>query len=506
MKGVNMDFLKMFISAVIGGLIVLLAVIFFDSSQNTGISIDYRENGNVRQAMYTQNEEGDMVPIDFTKTAEIVSKSVVSITSFGTPTASRRGQGIPEPFRDFFGDQWEKFFQQPEPQERQDSPRPMGAGSGVVINEEGYIVTNFHVIRNAEKLSVTFLDNETLDAEVIGTDPTTDLALIKVDRQDLTPVSLLNSDNVVVGEWVLAVGNPYNLSSTVTAGIVSAKARRINILTEQYAVESFIQTDAAINPGNSGGALVNLRGELIGINTAIASPTGSYTGYGFAVPSNLVKKVVNDLLEFGRVQRAVLGVTIRNNNSSLAEENGLDTSTGIYIDSVMSGSAAAEAGIQLKDVIVSIEGNRVESSAELMENIAQRKPGDKITLTVIRDGEREEIEVTLKSLGGESKRETAGVENRDLMRDLGAELRTLTEEESSELNLEGGVIVEKLFPGKLLRETGIREGFIITRVDKETVDSVEKLARKLENSEGGVLLEGKYPDDEETRYFGLSSS
>ncbi|MBS0000869.1 MAG: Do family serine endopeptidase [Cyclobacteriaceae bacterium] len=496
----------MFISAVTGGLIVLLSLIFFDSSRNKALSVDYRDSGNVKQALYTKNDDGEIVPIDFTVTAKLVNESVVSITSFGTPTASQGNQNIPEPFRDFFGDQWERFFQQPEQQPRSDEPRPIGSGSGVIINEDGYIVTNFHVIRNAERLSVTFLDNETIDAEVIGTDPTTDLALIKVDRQDLPSVALMNSDNVEVGEWVLAVGNPFNLSSTVTAGIVSAKARRINILTEQYAVESFIQTDAAINPGNSGGALVNLRGELVGINTAIASPTGSYAGYGFAVPSNLVKKVVNDLLEFGEVQRAVLGVTIRNNNSVLAEENNLETNSGVYIDSVMAGSAAEEGGIQEKDIIISVEGRDIETSAELMENIANRKPGEKIKLTVIRDGKEEEIEVTLKSLSGEREEPTASAENREILRDLGAEFRTLTVEESNELNVDGGVIIEKLFPGKLLRETRIREGFIITGVDKEKINSVDELVRKLEESEGGVLIEGKYPDDEEQRYFGLSSS
>jgi Do/DeqQ family serine protease len=382
----------------------------------------------------------------------------------------------------------------------------LGTGSGVIINTNGYIVTNFHVIRNAEKLTVTLVDNESYDAEVIGTDPRTDLALIKVDKEGLPALPLVNSDNVKVGEWVLAVGNPFNLNSTVTAGIVSAKARRINILREQYAVESFIQTDAAINPGNSGGALVNLKGELVGINTAIASPTGTYAGYGFAVPSNLVNKVVNDLLEYGNVQRAVLGVTIRNNSSVLAEEKGLDYTSGVFIDSVMAGSAAEKGGVKVNDIIVAIDGDEISNSAELMEEIAERKPGESIDLTVRRDGQKKNLQVTLKGLESQTMARVSKPENNAMLRELGAQLRTLTKEESDQYGIEGGVMVEKLYPGKLLRETRMREGFIITGVDRRKVSSVNELVEDLKQSKGGVLIEGKYPDDEELRYFGLSIS
>jgi Do/DeqQ family serine protease len=500
-----MNIIKTIISAVVGGLIVLLAFIFFDTGKKSDLSVAYRDTGNISQAMYTRNEEGDVVPIDFTVTAELVNESVVHITSFGSPATVRRNQRLPDPFRDFFGDEWERFFQRPQ-EPRNDEPQPIGTGSGVIINPNGYIVTNNHVIRNAEKLTVTFLNNESFDAEVVGTDPTTDLALLKIDQEGLPALTLVNSDDVAVGQWVLAVGNPFNLNSTVTAGIVSAKARRINILTEQYAVESFIQTDAAINPGNSGGALVNLRGELVGINTAIASPTGTYAGYGFAVPSNLVNKVVNDLLKYGKVQRAVLGVMIRNNNSVLAEEKDLDFSSGVYIDSVVAEGAADNAGIRRNDVVIAIDGDEIVNSAELMEEIAERKPGEEVTLTVRRNGKELDVNVTLKGLKTNEPMRMASAEESEILRDLGASLRTLTPEESRELGIDGGVVIEQLYPGKLLRETRIREGFIITGVDREKVSSVDELVDKLNQSEGGVLIEGKYPDEDEMRYFGLRVS
>jgi Do/DeqQ family serine protease len=500
-----MNLLKTFITAVTGGLIVLLAFIFFDSEKEGELSVDYRDQGPVSQVMYTRNEEGEMVPIDFTVTAEMVNESVVHITAFGSPATVRGNQRLPDPFRDFFGDEWDRFFQRPQ-RPRSDEPQPIGTGSGVIINPNGYIVTNYHVIRNAERLNVTFLNKESFDAEVVGTDPSTDLGLLKVDREGLPALTLVNSDDVKVGEWVLAVGNPFNLNSTVTAGIVSAKARRINILTEQYAVESFIQTDAAINPGNSGGALVNLKGELIGINTAIASPTGTYAGYGFAVPSNLVNKVVNDLLNYGKVQRAVLGVMIRNNNSLLAKEKGLDFTSGVYIDSVVSASAADKAGILPKDVVTAIEGDEIVNAAELMEEIAERKPGEQITLTVIRNGEKIDLNVTLQGLESSKNARLASVDEEKILRELGGQFRTLTAEESRNLGIEGGVVVEQLYPGKLLRDTRIREGFIITGVDREKVTTVEEFAEKLKASEGGILIEGKYPDEDEMRYFGLSVS
>jgi len=256
-------------------------------------------------------------------------------------------------------------------------PRPkVGTGSGVIINEKGYIVTNNQVIDNAEEIEVTLYDNESYKATVIGTDPTTDLALLQIKADDLKTMSLVNSDDVEVGEWVLAVGNPLGLNSTVTAGIVSAKARNININRDRFAVESFIQTDAAINPGNSGGALVNLDGNLVGINTAIASRTGTYTGYGFAVPSNIVTKVVEDLLKYGNVQRGMLGVSIRTMDSNLAKEKDRDFTAGVWVEQVGEESAAAKAGIEAGDIILEVNGIETHTSPRLQEIVAGKNVSD----------------------------------------------------------------------------------------------------------------------------------
>lgn len=336
-----------------------------------------------------QAEEEITVPqsMDFRPAARKVTPAVVHIQStMGTREGERQNpyRNIPPQFRDFFN--------------IPDGSTPRrGAGSGVIISSDGYIVTNNHVIDNADIVTIVLNDNRSYQAEVIGSDPTTDLALVKIDESDLPFVEFGNMDEVEVGEWVLAVGNPFNLSSTVTAGIVSATGRSINILREQAAVESFIQTDAAINPGNSGGALVNTQGKLIGINTAIASPTGSYSGYGFAVPVDLTKKVVNDLLNYGTVQRGYLGVLIRNIDAQLAEEENLDITRGVYIDSLIANSAAQDAGIRAGDVIVKIDDYAINASPQLISLIAQRRPGDEITLTVVRNGERRNYKAILRN-------------------------------------------------------------------------------------------------------------
>ena len=326
--------------------------------------------------------------LDFRPAARKVTPAVVHIQSTIEPQEGERQnpyRNIPPQLRDFFN-------------LPNDRPMPRrGAGSGVIISSDGYIVTNNHVIDNADIVTIVLNDNRSYQADVIGSDPTTDLALVKIDEIDLPFVEFGNMEDVEVGEWVLAVGNPFNLSSTVTAGIVSATGRSINILREQAAVESFIQTDAAINPGNSGGALVNTQGKLIGINTAIASPTGSYSGYGFAVPVDLTKKVVNDLLNYGTVQRGYLGVLVRNIDAQLAEEENLDITRGVYVDSLIANSAAQDAGIRAGDVIVKIDDYAINASPQLISLIAQRRPGDEITLTVIRNGERQNFTATLRN-------------------------------------------------------------------------------------------------------------
>lgn len=466
-----------------------------------------------KPVLYTADKDGTITPLDFTKTAAKVLDGVVHITSRGTRMNPGYRQ-LPDPFREFFKDSpFAPYFKSPRqspedgaPEESPEELPMMGTGSGVIINANGYIVTNNHVIDQADEVEVTLHNNGTYKAIVVGTDPTTDLALLKIDVEGLKALSFVNSDDVEVGEWVLAIGNPFSLNSTVTAGIVSAKARNININREELAVESFIQTDAAINPGNSGGALVNLNGDLIGINTAIASNTGSYSGYGFAVPSNIVSKVVEDLLEYGNVQRGILGVRIQNMDGHLAQEKGIKLIPGVYVASVNEGSAADEAGILPGDIITGVNGKEVNSSPRLQELIAGFRPGDKVQIALQRTGAPREFGVTLKNTAGNT--EIVKRDDGALWNQLGAEFKDLAADKAGALNLEGGVVVARLYAGKLRQETQMREGFIITRVNGRPVNSVADLKSALEaHKEGGVMLQGRYPDSDKTYYyaFGLNS-
>lgn len=330
--------------------------------------------------------------VDLTGAAESSVHAVVHIkTTFKYRTSV---------WEDFFSDSfWEDFFDFSAPFGSREQT-VMGAGSGVIISEDGYIVTNNHVVEDALDVMVTLNDKREFPATVIGTDPGTDLALIKIDCADLPSLVFANSDKVRIGEWVLAVGNPFNLTSTVTAGIVSAKARNLDILGSNTSVESFIQTDAAVNQGNSGGALVNAEGELIGINSAIASHTGYYTGYSFAIPSNIARKVVGDLKEYGQVQRAVLSVTIREVDNELANELGLPDVKGVCLQEIAEDGAAARAGLQSNDVIRSINGAEVNSISELREVLAQHSPGDRVDVIYIRDGRTMRTPVTLLNIDG----------------------------------------------------------------------------------------------------------
>lgn len=466
------------------------------------VAIEHVAPSSAKRTVLTVNDKGELAPLDFTQTARKVVEGVVHIKS--TKTLERRGDArrdmqpqIPEFFRDFFDDD-DPFFRFETPRNQGPQTR-VGSGSGVIINEEGYIVTNNHVIANADDIELRLHDNRTFKATVVGTDPNTDLALLRIQAEELPTIPLTDSDEVEVGEWVMAVGNPLGLNSTVTAGIVSAKARNINILQEQYAVESFIQTDAAINPGNSGGALVNLDGALVGINTAIASPTGVYAGYGFAVPSNIVRKVVQDLLEYGVVQRGVLGVMIRSVDGNLAREEDLDVSKGVYVDSLLEQSAAGEAGVQVGDVIVALDGKAVKSSPELQELIARKRPGDVVKVTVKRNSRELTIPVTLRNRRGET--DLVKKEQRDVLEILGAEFEKLSEASARKLDIPGGVRVTKLYAGKLRRYTNMREGFVITKIDGQPVTSVEELAAALEKKSGGIMMEGVYEDIPGVHYY-----
>lgn len=427
--------------------------------------------------------------VDFTHAAESSINSVVHISStFKTEAANYSNDPI-----------YQYFFRNV-PQEQ------MATGSGVIISGDGYIVTNNHVIENASKIEVTLNNKKSYKAKLVGTDPGTDIAVLKIEGDNFPAMILGNSDEVQVGEWVLAVGNPFNLTSTVTAGIVSAKSRSINILSgngkkDAFPIESFIQTDAAVNPGNSGGALVDTEGNLIGINTAIASNTGSYSGYSFAVPVNLVKKVTADIMQYGTVQRAFLGVNIREMDQQMADELNIDQTNGVYVAGVVEGGAADKANIQTGDIIIGVDGNEVNTSPELLENIGQYRPGEKVDLRIIRDGKDLIVPVTLKNYEGTN--EAVKKETVEVKAALGASFREATSEECKALKITNGVKITSIAPGKL-SQTGIKKGFIITKVDNETVRSVSDLMDKLEKKEGGVLIEGVYPNGTKAYYgFGL---
>src|SRR5690606_31513023 len=444
----------------------------------------------VNNVLYTMDENGNPVPLDFTSTAKKVAPAVVQINVeiSGRPGAQGRQREVRDPFQEFFNDDFfREMFPNQAPQRnprgRQAPPVARGKGSGVIINGNGYIVTNNHVVENASKVEVVMNDQSTYDAEVIGTDPTSDLALLKIDKAGLPFVEMVNSDNVEIGEWVLAIGNPLSFGSTVTAGTVSAVGRNINIFdrTENpYAIESFIQTDAAINKGNSGGALVNLNGDLIGINSAIASPTGYYAGYGFAIPSNLVNKVIEDLLEYGEVRRAVLGGTVREVDPGLIADQGLKVNDGTYVDSVIAHSSAADAGIQAGDVITHLDGERINQTPILQEKIGSKRPGQEIELTLDRKGKTINSTVTLKSLE-DTRPDLAALNPSGIEKTLGATFEPLSQEEKEELNLENGLKVTNLGRGVFLNNTNIQEGFVITRVNDQPVDSVEDLEKVIQS-------------------------
>ena len=365
-------------------------------------------------------------------------------------------------------------------------------GSGVVLTPDGYIVTNNHVVEGADEVEVTFNNKVKKTATIIGTDPTTDLALIKVDADDLDYLTFGNSDNVRIGEWVLAVGNPFNLTSTVTAGIVSAKARNLSILGEGTSVESFIQTDAAVNPGNSGGALVNTKGELVGINAAIASHTGSYEGYSFAIPSNIVRKVVDDLLLYGETQRAYLGIYPAELTQELAEKEGLENIDGVYVAEVTEGGAAKLAGVQKGDVVTAINGKKVNTVTQLMETVRQYRPGDKLDVEVNRKGRHQHYELTLLNEAG----------NVDVVKkgdsfynaEFGLMLQPINQNDMSRLNVSSGLKIVEIRQGRFMN-SGVPVDFVITKVNGYTVNSKTELESALKNGRNRrTTIEGIYPN------------
>ena len=444
-------------------------------------------------------------PVDLTYAAEKSLPSVVHILS----TKNSKVQTVEvesDPFSDFFGDPF-GFFGNPQgnggKQKRSvRTPKQQGSGSGVIISADGYIVTNNHVVADADELTVTLNDNKEYSARIIGTDKTTDLALIKIDGKNLPAITIANSENIKVGEWVLAVGNPFNLTNTVTAGIVSAKGRSLY----KSGVESFIQTDAAINPGNSGGALVNTRGELIGINAMLYSQTGSFSGYGFAIPTSIMNKVVDDLKTYGTVQRAVVGIQgsdVKNYVDGQKEQGkdiDLGTMEGIYVAKVTEESAAEEAGLKEGDVIIAIDGKEMNKMADMQEYLAKKRPGDKVTVTYLRDKKKNTKSITLKNEQGN----TQVVKKADLDV-LGGNFRSVTDAQKQQLNIGYGLEALKVNSGKL-KNAGITKGFIIQRVNDnavKTIEDLQNIVKDASTSKDPVLyIQGVYPTGKKA-YFAV---
>lgn len=481
-------FLKSFGGAVAGSLLVILTMYFMikpDATKkvNTG-------ELNYHKAVYTQNnrnskeESNSPMPavpetqIDFTTAAEKTVNAVVHI---------KTEMRVKSVNYDYFFDPFRNYFYPQQPN------NIIAFGSGVIISPDGYIVTNNHVVDGADKITVTFNDKTEKEARVIGTDPNTDLALIKVDGDNYDFLTYGNSDKLKVGEWVLAVGNPFNLTSTVTAGIVSAKARNINILGGSSAVESYIQTDAVVNKGNSGGALVNAKGELVGINAAIASHTGVYEGYSFAIPVNIVKKVVEDLKKYGATQRGYLGVQIRDIDAEFAKSLGIDELQGVYVAGVVDGSGADDAGIESGDIILSIDNKPTNTAAELTGIISQYRPGDKVNVKINSQGDGEEVvQVTLKKRDNSTNlvRSSEAFYNDK----LNVWLQKASDNELSNMNLDKGLKVVDLKDG-VLQRGGITKGFVIYNINGMAVDSETTLNKALNNSKHNIVkLKGMYPD------------
>lgn len=449
-------------------------------------------------AAATSSRQASAFETDFTEAAEKTVNAVVCIKSFTTQQQRRYGNGDGyDPFGMFdffFGPQQPR--QQPRQEQRKRSePVQSGLGSGVIISEDGYIVTNFHVVDGTDKLEVLFNDNSTYDARIIGTDEASDLALIKVDAKGLSPITFGDSESVKIGEWVLAVGNPFGFNSTVTAGIVSAKARSIGQNHKGgLSIESFIQTDAALNPGNSGGALVNLKGELIGINSAIYSNTGSFSGFSFSIPTTIVRKVMSDLRQYGTVQRAVLGASVQELDAKIAKEKGITAvKSGLLVKSINDMSTAKELGLDEDDVITAINDVQVSNFAQLIEQLNKFRPGDKITVTYYRNNKKIEKAATLRNQQG-----TTSITKKGDFSELGCAFMKLSEETKKSLGISNGVQVKALKSGAV-RDAGVKDGFIITSINDVPVNSSEDVERvynkvmKDSDDYKALILFGIYP-------------
>ncbi len=478
----------------------IVAVVFAVAAfGNTHAATNSQAQSSERMQMFEAPATPAGQPVDLTYAAEKALPSVVHI-KYVQNSKVQTVEVQSDPFEDFFSDPFGGFFGTPRQrgqggtQKRQvQTPKRTATGSGVIISSDGYIVTNNHVVEGADELTVTLTDNKEYSARIIGNDKTTDLALIKIDGKNLPAIDIANSDNVKIGEWVLAIGNPLGLNNTVTAGIISAKARTLGA----NGVESFIQTDAAINAGNSGGALVNTNGQLIGINAMLYSQTGSYSGYGFAIPTAMMNKVVSDLKQYGTVQRAMIGIQggdVKSYVDAQKEEGkevDLGTMEGIYIDKVVEESAAEEAGLEKGDVIVEVDGQKVKKFGDLSGMIAQKRPGDKITLTYLHNKKKHTKTVTLRNEQGNTKI----VKNAD-MDILGADFREVSKQQKEQLDIQYGLEVIKVSSGKM-KDAGIPKGFIIRQVNDvpmKSLDDISKIVKETSTSKEPVLIiKGVYP-------------
>ena len=468
------------LSALAGGLTAYAVVKMVLPEQGTEIVQTTMDGARFRTVSLTQ----DNWP-DFTYAAESAVDAVVYVKVSATQTMQQSPSSI---FDFFFG-----FPQQGVPQQRE----KVGSGSGVIIREDGYIVTNNHVIEGATKIEVTLNNNQTYQATLVGTDPATDVALLKIEADGLPVVPFGDSDKLRLGEWVIAIGSPYDLRSTITAGIVSAKGRSMPNYSGEFKIESFIQTDAAVNPGNSGGALVDKAGNLVGINTAIISQTGSYAGYSFAVPVNIVKKIVYDLMDYGSVQRAVLGITMQEIDDKIADELKLSSRNGVYIVEVSKSGAADKAGIKAGDVLIAIDSTMLTNSASVQEAVSRFSPGDEAVVTVIRDGKQKKLDVKFKGTAKEN-----GTKSDDgSVAFYGSSIKAASEETLAKLGIKNGVEIVELGPGKLM-EAGATEGFVIQYVNDHPVKTPEDIIEIVKKSKRTVFIEGMTPSGR-TGYFGF---
>ncbi len=470
--------LTMLLSAVVGGAAALIVVKCAASDMNGRQVVIQDAGGEYR----TVNLEQTDYP-DFTYAAESAVDAVVYVKV----TVRDVTRTAPSSIFDFF------FGYEGTPHERE----RVGSGSGVIIRPDGYIVTNNHVIEGASKIEVTLNNNKTYEATLVGTDPATDVALIKIEAQGLPVIPFGDSDRLRLGEWVIAIGSPYDLRSTITAGIVSAKGRSMPNYDGEFKIESFIQTDAAVNPGNSGGALVDKSGNLVGINTAIISQTGSYTGYSFAIPSNIVKKIADDLIDFGSVKRAVLGVTMRPVDDKLAKELKLSAPTGVYIVEVLKGSAADDAGMKAGDVLVAIDSSKVTTASSVQEHVNRFHPGDETRMTVIRDGREKVLDVKFKGTSAEN----GSVDEDGGMAFYGARIKEAPKEDLERLGIDHGVEIVSVGPGKVM-DAGVSEGFIIMFVNNQPVRKPQDVMDIIGKSKRAVFVEGVTPYGKAS-YFGF---